>query len=227
MKETELRALWDGEVGKYAERGSRDADFPLPADWLPRPGDKALDAGCGGGNYLAIYRRITPAVFGVDFSAAMTRAAARYGYTVQADVRRLPFRSDEFDYVSSYVVINHVLDSRAALEELARVARPGGRVLVVVPNWLSFLAPARTIMIKLGRYSLGPCRHYTPGMLRDEGAESGLNVSAVATIPKVPSATTPGRQIPSWIGYSLDHVLHAVVPSWGGDLAVLFEKRRR
>lgn len=227
MKAGELRALWDGQAGKYVERGSAVADFPLPADWLPRSGDKTLDAGCGGGNGMGIYRHITAYVFGLDFSPTMARAAARYGSTVQGDVQLLPFRSDEFDYVSSHVVINHVLNTRAAFQELARVTKPGGRLVLVVPNWLSFLAPARVLMIKLGRYSLGPCRHYTLATLRAEGEECGLTVLRVATTPKTPTAGSVARQIPSWLGYALDHIVHTAYPLWGGDLAVLFEKRIR
>lgn len=224
MNSDDLRTLWDGQSTKYLEGSSALADFPLPAEFLPHPGDRALDAGCGGGNYMGMYRRITREVFGLDFSDAMTRAAARYGSTVQGDVQRLPLKSAAFEYVSSHVVINHVRDSRVALAELARVTAPGGRLVVVVPNRLSFVSLERMLMMKLGKYSLGPCRHYTVTMLRGEGSIHGLSLRRFYTVPKVPTAPTPLRWFASWLGYVMDQMVRAVCSQWGGDLAVLFEK---
>lgn len=224
MKQAELRRLWNGQSAKYVERSSALADFPLPAEFLPRPGERVLDAGCGSGNVMGMYREITADVYGLDFSEAMTRAAARYGGAVQGDVQRLPFKGGTFAYVSSHVVINHVLDGSAALAELARVTKRGGRLVVVVTNRLSFLAPQRALMMRLGKYTLGTCRHYTLPMLRGEGRTHGLSVRRFYTIPKVPTAPTPLRYFTSWLGYAMDQMVRAVYPRWGGDLAVLFEK---
>jgi ubiquinone/menaquinone biosynthesis C-methylase UbiE len=220
----DLRRLWDAETEKYRHRSSALADFPLPAEFLPRPGERVLDAGCGAGTFMGMYRQITASVHGLDFSRAMARAAACHGPTVQGDVQWLPFRDQSFDYVSSHVVINHVLDDRRALAELARVSKTAGRVLVVVPNWVSFLAPGRVLMTALGRYTLGFSRHYTPSMLRRAGRRVGLSVQRMDTIPKKPTSSTAWRRLPSWSGYVLDQGLRRLHHLWGGDLAVLFEK---
>lgn len=227
MKRDDLRQLWNRESHEYVNRGSALADFPLPQEFLPRPGEKALDAGCGAGNYMGMYRQITRTVFGLDFSDAMTKAAGRYGNTVQGDIQRIPFKGGAFEYVSSHVVINHVPDNRAALTELARVTKPGGRLVVVVPNRLSFLALLRTVMIRLGKYTLGPCRHYSVRSLRREGSEHELSLVRACTVPKVPTAPSLLRYIPSWLGYRMDQIAHCVYPLWGGDLAVLFQKMHR
>lgn len=220
----ELRKLWNAESEKYFARGTTLADFPLPAEFLPRPGDRVLDAGCGSGNYMGIYRRITSRVFGVDFSDTMTRAAARYGDVVQGDVQQLPVRDGAFDYISSHLVINHVPDTYGALAELARVTKHGGRLVVVVPNRLSVLAVMRTVMMKLGKYPLGPCRHYAAATLSAEGKTLGLSVVRACTIPKVPSASQPLRKVAYWIAYLLDEAGRRLYRLWGGDVAVLFEK---
>ena len=225
MTQAELRRLWNAESDKYLARGSALADFPLPLDFLPRPHDKALDVGCGGGNYMGIYRQITTRVFGVDFSDSMTRAAARYGDVLQGDVQQLPVKDGVFDYTSSHLVINHVPDTYAALAELARVTKNGGRLVVVVPNRLSVLAAMRAVMIQLGRYPLGPCRHYAAATLGAEGQGLGLLVVRACAIPKVPTATQPLRKVAYWIGYLLDEAVRRVYGLWGGDLAILFEKR--
>ncbi len=224
MTQPELRRLWNAESEKYFARGSTLADFPLPADFLPRPGDKVLDAGCGSGNYMGIYRQVTKRVFGVDFSDSMTRAAARYGNVVQGDVQQLPMKDGAFDYTSSHLVINHVPDTYGALAELARVTKNGGRLVVVVPNRLSVLAAMRVVMRKLGKYPLGPCRHYAAATLGAEGRSLGLLVVRACAIRKVPTASRPVRKLASWIGCVLDEAARRVYVLWGGDLAVLFEK---
>lgn len=226
MDRAELRRLWDRESHKYLAVSQTVADFPLPAEFLPQVGERVLDAGCGAGNHLGMYRRITADVVGLDFSESMTRAAAQHGAVVQGDVQQLPFRSGVFDYVASHLVISHVLDGRTALAELARVTKPGGRLVVAVTNRLSFLAPMRTLMVKLGRYTLGPCQHYTVGTLRSEGAPLGLAMRRACAICKPPTAPNLWRAGPAWLASSLDRIVHAIYPLWGGDLAALLEKAR-
>jgi len=220
-----LRQLWNAESHKYADSGSSPGDVPLRPEFLPRHADRVLDAGCGGGAHVRMYRTITPTVVGLDFSDAMVRAAGRHTPTVQGDIQALPFRGDAFDYVSSYLVISHVPDSGGALGELGRVTRPGGRLVVVVPNRWSFLAPMRALMVKLGRYSLGLCRHYSVSTLRREGRAHGLAVVAAHAVRKPPTALSAVRAGPTWIASMLDRAGRAMCPLWGGDLAVMFEKR--
>jgi SAM-dependent methyltransferase len=57
----------------------------------------------------------------------------------------LPFEDDAFDAVVSLEVVEHVEDQFAFLRELARVARPGGRVIVTTPNVLSVQSRLRTL----------------------------------------------------------------------------------
>ncbi len=51
-----------------------------------------------------------------------------------ADISRLPFRDDSFDVVSCFEVLEHLDDPAGALGEMARVLRPGGSLLLSVPN---------------------------------------------------------------------------------------------
>ena len=221
-----FRKIWDGQTAKYASRSYALRDFTLPTDHLPQSSHRVLDAGCGAGNSLAMYRQITPNVFGFDFSYAMTIAAHSFGSVVQSDVQHIPFASETFDYVSSLLVINHVPDSRTALAELSRVTRIGGRVIVLVPNRYSFLMPLRTFAIRWGKYSLGMCHHYSIGILREQGDQNGLVLVNSQAVSKPPTAINMWRSIPTWVGYALDQLVHRGVFWWGGDLAVMFEKRR-
>lgn len=93
-------------------------------------GRDVLDAGGGRGRVaeLALARGARRAVTS-DFSLAMLRGA-RPRQRTAADVRALPFRRDAFDVVVCALVLGHVADLDCALEALAAVLRPGGRLLV-------------------------------------------------------------------------------------------------
>jgi arsenite methyltransferase len=108
------------------------------------PGDRVLDAGCGPGFYVAeTLDRVGPAgsVVGVDASSPMLAVAARRceGHENvsfhEGDVTALPVADADFDRALSVQVLEYVTDIPAALAELYRVLRPGGRVLIWDVDW--------------------------------------------------------------------------------------------
>ena len=94
-----------------------------------RAGSSVLDLGCGAG-MLALLKRKGVALTGVDVSPECVLAALRNGYdtALTADLGRLPFADDSFDYVVSLDVLGHVgfEDKDAVLGEIKRVLRHGG-----------------------------------------------------------------------------------------------------
>jgi SAM-dependent methyltransferase len=105
----------------------RAATAPLPLRYL--------DAGCGTGLNLAHLAERGRAV-GLDLAEEAVRfCRARGVAVVRGNVLQLPFRNESVDGVSSFDVLYHawVPDDGAAVRELARVLRPGGRLLVRVP----------------------------------------------------------------------------------------------
>jgi ubiquinone/menaquinone biosynthesis C-methylase UbiE len=105
-----------------------------------------LDLGCGTGQ-LAHRLRLTNAharVVGCDFSAGMLRAARardRRVAWVQGDALHLPFARAAFDAVVSTQAFHWFPDQAAALQEIARVLRPGGAFVLTAVR--PALAPAR------------------------------------------------------------------------------------
>jgi arsenite methyltransferase len=108
------------------------------------PGDRVLDAGCGPGFYVAeTLERVGPegSVVGVDASEPMLALAAKRceGHDnvafEQGDVTALPVADADFDRALSVQVLEYVADIPAALAELFRVLRPGGRVLIWDVDW--------------------------------------------------------------------------------------------
>ncbi len=109
-----------------------------------------LDAGCGTGGFLARLRRDRSdlSAIGVDvFAPAAERAAAKSGCPTRcASLEALPFEDNTFDAVVSADVLCHKsLDPARALTEIARVLRPGGRLILNLPahEWLRSRHDAR------------------------------------------------------------------------------------
>ena len=114
-----------------------------PAEWLDiPPGGIALDVGSGPGNVTAALGRAAGQdglALGVDISEPMLARAVRaeagpqVGF-LRADAQRLPFREETFDAVVSIAMLQLIPKPTAALAEMARVLRPGGRMAVMVPT---------------------------------------------------------------------------------------------
>lgn len=102
-------------------------------------GRRTLDAACGTAYGTAMLAAGgAAAVIGVDLDEgviAEARASAPAGTSFEVgDLGKLPFGDDEFDLVTCFEAIEHVSDPELVLDELARVLRPDGLLLVSTPN---------------------------------------------------------------------------------------------
>lgn len=108
------------------------------ASSLP-PSARVLDAGAGEGRYASYFPQ--QRYHGVDLAVGDDQ----WDYTgidALADLARLPFPDSTFDAALNIVTLEHVPEPLAVLEEIARVLRPGGALLLVAPQqWEVHQAP--------------------------------------------------------------------------------------
>ena len=149
-------------------------------------------------------------VYGIDISAPTVRLAkAEFGgrppRVVVADVRSVPFASGSFDAIYSMGTIEHFHETEAAVCELARLLKPGGRLILGVPNKHDpFLRPWLVAILHAGRqYGYGFEKCYSRKALRRMLEAAGLSVVAETGI----------LFMPGWLRM-LDLLVYTRWPRW-------------
>jgi arsenite methyltransferase len=144
-----VQALWASGLGSMLYDNAQALARRLmtvwqqPTEWLNiPPGGIALDVGSGPGNVTAsLARAAGPEGFalGVDISEPMlaravsAEAGPQVGF-LRADAQQLPLRDETVDAVVSIAMLQLIPNPAAALAEMVRVLRPGGRMAVMVPT---------------------------------------------------------------------------------------------
>jgi SAM-dependent methyltransferase len=186
----EQRAYFDGEFSRY-ERYSLEK---WRVSYLRRVQAAGLqgtlvDVGVGGSGYTVIEAaRGGRAAVGCDLSLEGLLAAKRFAAAegvsdrtlwVCCSAENLPLASSSFDSAVAIAVIEHVPDDAAALRELARVLRPGGRAWVTVPHALCHISAPFRVPNKWHDRRLGHLRRYDAEGLVDLAGRFGLEAAEV------------------------------------------------
>jgi demethylmenaquinone methyltransferase / 2-methoxy-6-polyprenyl-1,4-benzoquinol methylase len=98
-----------------------------------RPGERILDLAAGTGTSSIPFQQAGASVVACDFSLGMLNVGRSRNAEldfVAADAMRLPFRDGAFDAVTISFGLRNIVDTTAALREMRRVTKPGGRLLV-------------------------------------------------------------------------------------------------
>ena len=122
-----------------AHRYTTEWHIPLAAGFAGTRGLKVLEIGCGLGTDGAQFAAAGADYTGVDLTnAAVELARQRFalfnlaGTFATADAENLDFKDESFDLVYSHGVLHHTPDTQAAINEVHRVLRPGGRAIVML-----------------------------------------------------------------------------------------------
>ena len=126
------------QIAKTASSQLGDHEGLLYLKYLCRTAAKILDVGCGEGTRLQTLLPTDIHGFGLDPSrAAIARAKKQYPVHrfVVGSGEKLPFKNNSFDLVYSAFAIEHCTDPEKFIQEMVRVTRIGGCIVILAPNY--------------------------------------------------------------------------------------------
>jgi len=171
------------EVGAKTDRLETQLILELVGDVS---GCSVLDVGCGDGAFALDLASRGAVVTGIDASAAMIDAAKDRAQRAKPDITfrlgmadHLPFPPEQFDVVTAITILCFVDDAAPVFREIARVLRPGGRLVIGELGKWSTWAAARRVRARLGSRLWRHARFRTADELRGLAEQAGLDIKSV------------------------------------------------
>lgn len=106
-------------------------------EWMDEDVDSLLDIGCASSYMLNLLGKKAKKRFGLDFDIEkLIEARSEYGCInyVRGSGVALPFKDESFDVVTFFETLEHVVNEKIFLKEIHRVLKPGGAIMLSVPN---------------------------------------------------------------------------------------------
>ena len=101
-----------------------------------KKGYKLLDNGCGRGDFLKGFQRLGLISYGVDISEFSKKVLKDVEfYIADTENGKLPFEDNFFDIIFTKSVVEHLHKPDNFMKESYRVLKPGGRIIVMTPDW--------------------------------------------------------------------------------------------
>ncbi|HHB89744.1 MAG TPA: class I SAM-dependent methyltransferase [Anaerolineae bacterium] len=152
----------------YVWRAGQQRRFEMIRRWAQVEGARVLVDGAGIGMYSRHLEAAGAWVVSIDIDLpSMVEAHRHTAHCLVAAGEQLPFPANAFDTILSHEVLEHVADDAAAVAEMARVLKPGGRAVIFVPNRLYFFETHGHYW--KGKYHFGntPLINYLPDRWRN------------------------------------------------------------
>lgn len=166
-----------------------------------------LDLGCGDGSNLGWLRPHFSRLYGSDYNLLRLMRAARLGIDARlfmADINDYPAMNDSFDVIYFNHVLEHIPDDAAALREVRRILKPGGLLILGVPNeGAAFWQLAYRLQPRV-RTTSDHLHHYTADSIAAKCKAAGFFVRRTLPI---------GWGVPHW---TLDAIIRRF--KWADDL---------
>ncbi|KAJ3236430.1 Alkylated DNA repair protein alkB 8 [Chytriomyces hyalinus] len=134
LERTHVQSVYQAIAPHFS--ATRYKPWPVVEDFLGAIPDGSIgaDVGCGNGKYLGVNPKLL--TIGSDMSSNLVGICAQRGFEAMVcDNLHLPYRTNCFDFVISIAVIHHFSSFErrvAAVKELVRTIRPGGKILIFV-----------------------------------------------------------------------------------------------
>tara|TARA_Y100000310_G_scaffold345688_1_gene468297 strand:- start:2345 stop:3034 length:690 start_codon:yes stop_codon:yes gene_type:complete len=188
--------LWD-DVWKNRNTIS---DYSLQYGWfmsnfakcLPKKG-KVLEAGCGSGDTLALFK--DQETYGFDLSKKSLELAKKNAdKTVLGDIMKMPLKDNTFDLVYNSGVLEHFKEptNLVAAKEMARITKVGGYVVIVLPNkyclWYQLYKWFTTKITGTWEFGYEEC--YSSARLKNLVRRAGLQVVETFGLQVLPPLAT-------------------------------------
>lgn len=204
------RAVWLGQC-LYHRNIRRMEECDTLLEWLdPRPGESILDIGCGDGFHDARITARGAAVVGIDIHESRLAFARRHNSSPRAqyrslDATRMDFADNSFDKAISFCVIEHFTDEAAVLRNIARVLKPGGRLLLSADSLSNPEVTPAERETHRRRYAVNT--FYTEDVLRKRLEQAGLELERTRYILTAPLTLALVR-----LSWRLDDLPRALAP---------------
>src|SRR4030042_2054336 len=132
-----IKVFYNENILPHSDYPSRLAGY-LFSRFNMKKGDKILDVGCGRGDFAKEFKGLGLNVYGIDrekgSSETLEGIEIRLG-NIESD--SFPFDDKMFDFVFSKSVIEHLWRPDNFIKEIYRVLKPGGRIILMAPDWQS------------------------------------------------------------------------------------------
>ena len=161
-------------------------------------GAKVLEAGCGSGDTLALFK--DQKSYGLDFSKkSLELAKENADELVLGDIMNIPLPDNMFDLVYNSGVLEHFPEPKnlQATKEMARIAKKGGYVVIILPNkfcvWYRMYKWLTTKVT--GTWEFGYEEHYSLARLKKLARRAGLQVEETFGLQVLPPFATNRKEL--------------------------------
>jgi 2-polyprenyl-3-methyl-5-hydroxy-6-metoxy-1,4-benzoquinol methylase len=176
---------------RSSENSYFDVERSEAIAYVPNGSVRVLDIGCGGGATMRLLRQRNPSVevVGVEINQSVASRSEEnivVGSVDHQDVRRQLLEMGPFHCVMALDVLEHLVDPWETLSFLATVLRPGGRVIISIPNvanvkaWLPLVFVDQFRYVDAGILDKTHLRFFTRVSARELVIASGLHLLAIS-----------------------------------------------
>lgn len=148
----------------YDEKRAPKTEYPdrltkyLISRFNLKPGFKILELGCGRGEFLESFQKAGLTCYGTDLSNYCSNANFNF-ICLDISKENLPYQNNYFDVVYHKSFLEHFYSPHKIMKEACRVLKPGGRLIILTPDWGSTM--------KIFYEDFTHCRPYTARTLYD------------------------------------------------------------